>query len=208
MPGSVILIDAVHAAPPNADVHTGSIAAAAAETLRAHCIIATVSRTEADLNRPRDRSNAAAIDEYRVVIRKLLEGAGLLEPPDGRLLRPFLHLAVHGMDDHHGYDVEVGTRHGLSCSEDVRALVFDVLRVWSGIGWNERQPQVVLDQNLVGDRSKVVHRLGDLGSGYGAYGESFNTVQIEFAAWLRGHQRAKVVDALIGIGKAFQERSR
>ena len=202
--GTVILIDALHAASPQADAYTGPIVEAAARALSAHCIIAAVSRTEVDLNRPRDSSNAAAIDEYRAVIRGLLEGTELLEPPDHRLRKPFLHLAVHGMDDGHGYDVEVGTRRGDSCSGMVRTLVRDVLRSWAGESWTPREPKVVLDHTFVGDRSKVVHRLGEPESSYDGYGSNFNTVQIEFASWLRRSQRARVVDALIRIGNAFQ----
>ncbi len=201
--GSRVLIDAVHAAPPRADAYTGEIAQAAATALGGHCIVATVSRTKADLNRPRRASNAPAIDEYRATIRKLLADAGLLS--QGRLARPVLHLAVHGMTDNHGYDVEIGTRKGASCSEEVRGLAHRILRDWARRAVDAHRPlKIVLDERFIGDPSKIVHRLGDPMSGYEGYGANFNTIQLEFARWLRVRHRASVVNALIAIGRAFQ----
>ena len=105
--GSRILVDAVHAARPQADVYTGPIARAAAKKLGGHCIIATVSRTRADLNRQRGPSNAKAIDEYRTAIRSLLTDAELLIHNQLKSNQCYT-LAVHGMTDAHGCDVEIG----------------------------------------------------------------------------------------------------
>ena len=199
--GSRILVDAVHAAGPKADVYTGAIARAAAKMLGGHCIVATVSRTRADLNRTRGPTNAKAIDEYRTVIRSLLADAGLLSR--NRLDQPVLHLAVHGMTDAHGYDVEIVTRNGVSCSARVRDLVKSGLENWARrVG--DRVCRVVLDQRFVGDASKVVHRCGEPSSSYAGYGPNFNTVQIEFAYWLRRRYRDEVIAALGAIGTAFE----
>lgn len=200
--GCRVLVDAVHAAAPKADSFTGVIAQNASRTLGAHCIVATVSRTKADLNRPRRPSNAAAIDEYRTTIRRLLGDAGLLS--NRQLERRILHLAVHGMDDSHGYDIELGTRHGTTCSAEVRDLVHKVLQGWArGLGrW--RRPKIVLDQYFVGDASKTMHRCGDALSGYDGYGDNFSTVQIEFAYWLRRRHCPALVDALVLVGQAFE----
>ena len=199
--GSRILVDAVHAAPPNADVYTGRIARAAAKMLGGHCIVATVSRTIADLNRPRTPSNAKAIDEYRAVIRSLLSDAELLI--HNQLNQPVLHLAVHGMTDDHGYDVEIGTRNGVSCSARVRDLVKSRLENWARrVG--AQGPRVVLDQRFIGDASKIVHRCGEASSRYLGYGPNFNTVQIEFAHWLRSRYRDEVIAALVAVGTAFE----
>lgn len=200
--GCRVLVDAVHAAAPKADRFTGVIAQNASRTLGAHCIVATVSRTKADLNRPRGPSNAAAIDEYRTTIRRLLGDAGLLS--NGQLERRILHLAVHGMTDSYDYDIELGTRHDTTCSADVRDLVHKTLRGWArGLG-GPRRPKVVLNESFVGDASKTVHRCGDALSGYDAYGVNFNTVQIEFANWLRRRHRSALVDALVLVGRAFE----
>lgn len=63
---------------------------------------------------------------------------------------------------------------------------------------------MVLDQRFVGDSSKVVHRCGDVLSGYKGYGSNFNTIQIEFAHWLRRGHRDVVVGALVAVGIAFE----
>jgi hypothetical protein len=88
-----VLIDAVHAASPRNDAHTGEMAEAAARRLGSHCIVALVSRERADLNRPRNPANAAAIDEYRAAIRTCPERTGLTRP-DGRVRTPVLHVAI------------------------------------------------------------------------------------------------------------------
>ena len=199
--GSRILVDAVHAARPQADVYTGPIARAAAKKLGGHCIIATVSRTRADLNRQRGPSNAKAIDEYRTAIRSLLTDAELLI--HNQLNQPVLHLAVHGMTDAHGCDVEIGTRNGVSCSARVRDLVRSRLESWArGVG--AQGSRVVLDRHFVGDASKIVHRCGEASSKYLGYGPNFNTVQIEFAHWLRHSYRDEVIAALVAVGTAFE----
>lgn len=199
--GSRILVDAVHAAPPRADVYTGPLARAAAKKLGGHCIVATVSRTRADLNRRRGPSNAKAIDEYRTAIRSLLSDAELLV--HNQLNQPVLHLAVHGMTDAHGYDVEIGTRNGVSCSARVRDLVKSRLESWArGVG--AQGSRVVLDGHFVGDASKAVHRCGEASSKYLGYGPNFNTVQIEFAHWLRRNYRDEVIAALVAVGTAFE----
>lgn len=200
--GCRLLVDAIHAAAPHADAFTGVIAENASRMLGAHCIVATVSRTKADLNRPRGPSNAAAIDEYRTTIRRLLGDAALLS--NGQLQRRILHLAVHGMADSNDYDIELGTRHGTTCSTDVRDLVHRTLQGWArGVG-GRRRPKIVFDRHFVGDASKTVHRCGDVLSGYDGYGVNFNTLQIEFAHWLRRRHRSAVVDALVLVGRAFE----
>lgn len=200
-----VLIDAVHAAAPRSDAHTGEIAEGAAKRLGSHCIIALASRTRADLNRPRTTANAAAIDEYRAALRACLDGAGLLVPGD-HLSKPFLHLAVHGMKSNSTCDVEVGTRHGRTCSPFVERLVAKVLGRWASTGWASKTPRVATNVRFIGDSSKVVHREGHADSGYAGYGPMFNTVQLESATWLRKSHRARVVEALVQIAGAFERR--
>jgi len=195
------LIDAVHAAAPKADSFTGKIARAAAEMLEAHWIVATVSRKLADLNRPRGPTNSLAIDEYRTAIQMLLEEAELFT--DGKLNRPFLHIAVHGMADREDYDVEIGTRYGKSCSNETKVLVYQALQEWARSRNFKPYPKIVADQIFVGDSSKTVHRCGDKVTGFPGYGPMFHTVQIEFAHWLRRQHRGDVVEALVLLGNRF-----
>lgn len=55
-------IDAVHASPPSSDMYTGEIVKGVVERINCSGIIGTVSRTIADLNRPRSAKNKEAID--------------------------------------------------------------------------------------------------------------------------------------------------
>ncbi len=199
---SRVLVDAIHAAPPKADRYTGEIVKAVAKHTGCHCIVAKVSRTKADINRPAARSgNPEAVAEYRATIASLLEATGLLD--DRRqVIRPFLHIAVHGMTDDHDLDVELGTRHKRTCSPSVHDWVFDHLKQWASKFDPRRVPRVGANQHFRGDESKAFHRLGD-GSGYAGYGPNFHTIQIEFAHWLRSKHRASVVDFLSGLVMAF-----
>jgi len=90
-------VDAVHAAPPRVDRYTGEIAAEVGPHSGCACIIATVSRTVADLNRPPDISNWEAVREYRQVIREILVHCNLLDARARLVIASYLHLAIHGM---------------------------------------------------------------------------------------------------------------
>lgn len=193
------LVDAVHAANPSADLHTGEIARRVADETGCHCIVARVSRTLADLNRAPDPSNVSAILDYRAAIRRLLEMSSLVS--DGGLSRPFLHVAIHGMTDEHEYDIEVGTRNGETCSEDVAEWLMGELEAWAGA--QEGHIRVVRDVRFIGDASKAFHRHGDATLGYGGYGPLFNTVQIEWARHLRAHRQNEVVGVLCRIVDKF-----
>lgn len=197
-----VLVDAVHAKSPRADLHTGEIADRVAEESGCHCIIATVSRTQADLNRPPKRSDGPqAIHEYRRTIAQILSEAERLGD-DGRLHRPFLHLAVHGWKDNYPSDVEVGTRWGNSCSPEIQEWIVQSLQRWTDTFEGER-PIITVNQYKWGDESKVYHRKGD-DENYLGYGEGFNTVQLEFAYWLRSGHRVKVIRVLSEMARKFE----
>ena len=91
-------IDAVHAHPPNNDKFTGEIAERIAEQVNCSCNIATVSRDICDLNRERSKKNAKVIDEYRSVIQQIQRHINNLNSYE-KSIRPYLHLAIHGMID-------------------------------------------------------------------------------------------------------------
>lgn len=197
-----VLVDALHATGPAADAFTGEIVAAVAERSGCHAIIATVSREQADLNRPPGLMNAAAVAQLRQSIRELLARAALLDAT-GQLRRPVLQLSIHGMRDIYGIDVELGSLGGRSCSGKVQAWALGRLEQWAREPQWPRRLLVALNNNFCGDRSKGFHRNGERRSGYAGYGENFHTLQIEFAAWLRrGHQPA-LVDLLCGMVDEF-----
>lgn len=190
-----VLVDAVHAAKPNHDMYTGEIAERVSEIIGCHCIVATVSRNVADLNRPPNRSNAEAVAEYRESINQLLETSGMIEA--GALVGPFLHLAIHGIADRPDKDIELGTCCGSSCSTEIRDWIMQGFeKSFSGVLWQSRKPRIGIDEYFIGDTSKSYHRSGDPGTEYAGYGRNFNTVQVEIAKWLRRDHRGKVIYAL------------
>lgn len=108
-------VDAVHACPPLSDKFTGEIVEGIVNRINCSSIIATVSRRNANLNRPRNNESREAIDECRLTIRQILKHLDILEK-DGNLKRPYLHLAIHGMKNDWNKEIEVGTRFDKSCS--------------------------------------------------------------------------------------------
>jgi N-formylglutamate amidohydrolase len=178
-------IDAVHAQAPNSDQYTGEIVEAVINEIDCSGIISIISRTVMDINRPRDNRNAPAVDEYRNAIRQIIMSKEILGL-DSKLLKNYLHLAIHGMRNDRGTDFEIGTRFGNSCSQEIEFWFIEELKQLStNLGVNSKFP---------GDRSKSVHRNGDPNGNYDGYGIKFNTIQIEINRTWRKTKQNELVD--------------
>jgi len=128
-------IDAVHAQNPDSDQYTGEIVEAVIQGIDCSGIIATVSRTKIDINRPRNNQNAPAIDEFRSIIREIVESKNILNE-EQELTKNYLHLAIHGMRDDRGTVFEVGTLNGNSCSQEIQDWFMEKL---SSLGMTKKQ---------------------------------------------------------------------
>jgi len=193
-------IDAVHACPPKADEFTGDVVEGVVNKIDCSGIIAIVSRTEADLNRPRNSNNKEAIDEYRQTLREILEHIDNLDE-NGMSSRPYLHLAIHGMmEDKRNEDIEIGTLHGKTCSL--------LVRDWFVNEIENHIKKFQIDRRFPGDPSKSVHRCGDQTSdlNYLGYGANFNTFQIEISKTLRENRQKELVDIFSDIISRFNEQ--
>ncbi len=205
-PGSgnpYVLVDALHAVGRRAEVFTDELAAKVSEETDCHCIIATVPREKADLNRYPNRSNCSAVEEYRHTIRGILGSSGLLRA-DGKLRAPFLHLSLHGMLDRYPRDIELGTVFGESCSEELLKWLVRCFRNWaSSLERADKTPVIETNTHWYGEPVIAVHRMGDEAWGYQGYGERFNTVQIELAHWLRTGFQKELIELLSGVAVDF-----
>ena len=192
-------LDAVHACPPEADEFTGEIVEGVIDKAGCSGIIAVVSRTKADLNRPRARRNKEAIDEYRKTLRLILEHLNILDK-QGKLFKPYLHLALHGMKDDWNQEIEIGTLRGQSCVPEIRDWLVESIA--------KRIDRFEVDHRFPGDPSKLVHRYGDQESdlSYLGYGSNFNIVQIEINRTLREKYQRSLVDILSEIVLDFNKR--
>ena len=142
-------IDALHAQSPESDQYTGEIVRGVIEKINTSAIIATISRRKIDLNRPRNKNNAPAIDEYRETINEILDSKEILDSND-ILKKNYLHLAIHGMKDKRNTVFEIGTRNGDSCSKEIINWFIDKLNgISTNYGLNGRFP---------GDQSKAYQR--------------------------------------------------
>lgn len=212
-------VDAVHATKPTLaeadgdpertkrwDIYTGEIVS---EIAASGCtgMIATVSRLFADLNRgPEHRApfQKDALIEYREVIMRNLERVCLLE--NGELVRPYLHLSVHGIGNHRWGEkaIELGTRQGYSdqtCSEDVFKWFFKSLKskledVVPGV-------EIVANKWFIGDKSLAYHRFGC--PGYRGYGPNYNAIQLEISLTLRKEHRKELVVVLTELVQEFHK---
>ena len=192
-------IDALHACPPKADEFTGDIVKGVVNKINCSGIIAIVSRTIVDLNRPRNINNKEAIDEYRQTIREILEHIGNLDG-NGKLSRPYLHLAIHGMRDKGNVDFEIGTLHGKTCSPEVTKWLVNEIR--------KHGKRAKTDGRFPGDSSKPVHRCGDQTSdlNYLGYGNNFNTFQLEISRTLRENHQKELINIFSDIIIHFNEK--
>lgn len=204
-----VLIDAPHAAHPQGESPTGKIANHVSKEVGCHCIIGTVSRTEADLNRPPERSgNPQAVYKYRATIQHILESTGIIDG-DRDINHPFLHLQIHGMknrsldsSESYNLDVEIGTKGKTTCSPTVHDWIVDQFKEWSRAVEGKKEIVIGANKRFSGDPSKGYHRHGDDGE-YRGYGENFHTVQIEFTKWLRSKHQQEIENVLRHIAQEF-----
>jgi len=195
-------VDAIHAAPPQADKFTGRIAAGIMAKTCCAGIIGTVSRTVADLNRPPGPGNEAAVTEYRSVIRDILKNLNILTEAGDKLLAPYLHLGLHGMKDLccGPFSMEVGTIRGQTCSPEVGR--------WFAAALQEKtkellpQARIVFDTHWVGDPSLAAHRWGD-SRRYPGYGQNYNAFQIEISRTLREKHQQEIIGIFSAIVEEF-----
>lgn len=197
-------VDAQHAAPPEADQFTDTIATQLISQTGCAGIIGTVSRTKADLNREPDGKNNEALREYRSTINDILLYLNILDPQTYQVMKPYLHLTIHGMKDvHYGpYGIEIGTLHGQACSPKVRDWFHKTLVEQS----QKLLPKlnIVFDQKFVGNSSIMFHRLGDK-EDHPGYGANFHTFQIELARTLRKDYQSEIIALLSRIILQFQD---
>lgn len=189
-------IDAVHACAPNADKFTGEIVAGIVKKIKCSGIVATVSRTVMDLNRPKNIKNYEAVDEYRQTIKEILQHNNILNENE-KLLKPYLHLAVHGMSDDWSEDIEIGTLHGNSCSAEIKEWLIKKIK--------KQKLKFCIDKRFCGDISLAAHRSGD--NNYSGYGNNFNSFHIEICKILRQRYQRKLInmfcDIIISFNKEF-----
>lgn len=189
-------VDAVHAQSPKSDKYTKEIVLGIIERTNASGIIATVSRTIMDINRPRNDKNAPAVDEYRKTISKIIRSKNILDE-NNMLTRNYLHLAIHGMTQsiHYNTDFEIGTCGGKSCSPQVVDWFTTQLQLLSTIGINNRFPGV---------KAKIdCHRNGDA-QNYLGYGNGFNTIQVEISPSWRKNNQEELINFFSDIIRDFE----
>lgn len=150
-----------------------------------------------DINRPRNKKNAPAIDEYRELIKNILISKRILDD-NGHLTKNYLHLAIHGMSNDRKTDFEIGTRYGNSCNGEVKT--------WFIMKLKKLSDNIGVDSIFPGNSSKSYHRNGDESNNYKGYGDKFHTIQIEINRDWREKRQKELIDFFSKILESFDNR--
>ena len=191
-------IDAVHSKRPQGEINTKKLVIEIIKNTNCSGIYALISRKHMDLNRPLNETNKTAILEYRTAVFSILNHLKILDN-NKELIRPYLHLALHGMRDNAQKEIEVGTRNNQTCSDEILIWFRKKLEEISKELFN-RDLKIVYNEKLKGNSSKGVHR--------DKYGSLFNTIQIEINRTLRTKYFNKIIEILSKIiNNFYQENS-
>ena len=189
-------VDAVHSINPQGEINTKKLVLEILKNTNCSGIYALISRTEMDLNRPLDEINKPAILEYREAILSILKHLKILDSSN-KVIKPYLHLALHGMRNFADKEIEIGTRNNQTCSNEVFQWFSKELKK----NCNEvfkKDLKIVYNKEFIGDKSKEIHRE--------KYGHLFNTFQIEINKILRTQYFSETVEVLTRIVKNFHKK--
>ena len=188
-------VDAIHSTNPQGEINTKKLVKEIIKNTNCSGIYALISRIEMDINRPIDEINEPAILEYREAILSILKHLEILDN-DGELIKPYMQLALHGMRNYAHKEIEIGTRHNHTCSNEIfqwfsRELEENCKDVFN------KDIKIIYNKEFIGDKSKGVHRE--------KYGNLFNTIQIEINKTLRTQYFSETVEVLTRIVKNFHK---
>ncbi|MBA7531767.1 hypothetical protein ES705_23988 [subsurface metagenome] len=188
-------IDAVHSKRPQGEINTKKLVIEIIKNTDCSGIYALTSRMDMDLNRPLNEVNKPAILEFRETILSILKNLKILDRSK-KLIKPYLHLALHGMKNYAHKEIEIGTRNNQTCSNEIFVWFQKKLEENCKEVFN-KDLRIVYNKEFIGDTSKGVHRK--------KYGNLFNTIQIEINKTLRKHYFSKIVEVLTKIVKEFYQ---
>jgi len=188
-------IDAVHSKNPNGEINTKNLVTEIIKNTDCSGIYALISRKNMDLNRQLNETNEPAILEFREAIFSILKHLKILDNSK-KLIKPYLHLALHGMKNYRHKEIEIGTRYNQTCSNEIFEWFRKKLEENCKEVFN-KDLMIVYNKKFIGDASKGVHRK--------KYGSLFNTIQIEFNKRLRTHYFSNIVEVLTKIIKNFYQ---
>jgi len=195
-----VLVDAVHAKFPDGEVNTGRLVDEVVDRADCSGIVARVSRKEADLNRPFTDENKSALRHYRGAVYNILHEGHLLDD-SLRTIRPFLHIALHGMHDiRNGPDIVLGTRKGRVCDP--------VICEWLSNLLEQDGYKVAVDRIFPGSSGLEYFRSGVRSKVFTGYGQNYHVVQLELSRELRRNRNIdRTVEMISQIIESFHRQS-
>ncbi len=188
-------IDAVHSKGLKGEINTKQLVIEIIKKTDCSGIYSLISRTEMDLNRSLNETNEPAILEYRAAVFSILNHLKILDNSK-KLMRPYLHLALHGIRDNIQKEIEVGTINNQTCSNEIFIWFKKKLEEISKELFN-RDLKIVYNEKFIGNISKKFHREN--------YGNLFNTIQIGIYKTLRIDYLSKITEVLSNIVKNFYQ---
>jgi hypothetical protein len=204
-----VVIDAPHCSgePNESDERTMELSHDLAEVTGAGVIQSLIPRSLADLNRDIDFNNAVSVQAHaqqRKALRHILRHKNSINGM-GEIDSCFLYISLHGMKNYFSadlkpIDVELGTRWGALCDEDMAKYLKVLLS-------NSGTYNVLLDNHFVGTKCLYWHINGDPRvPSYKGYGRNLKVVQVELSRDLRFENYVTTFKALsLAIASIQQE---
>ena len=183
-----VIIDAPHCSgePNESDEKTLELSHDLAEVTGAGVIQSLIPRTLADLNRDIDFDNAVSVEAHvqqRKALHRILRHKNAINCKK-EIDNCFFYISLHGMKNYYSadlkpIDIEIGTRWGALCDDDMASYVKLLLSETGSYN-------VLLNNKFVGTRSLYWHINGDPRvPSHKGYGRNLKMIQIELSRDLR-----------------------
>ncbi len=194
----VVIVEAPYTTPPKAEIHTDTIANDIAVSRGPACIIGRYSRKYYRHTATTNNENGFIVSEYRGALREILDNAGALDA-SGKASLKVLHLIIRGLGNKHGVDVEISTRNGRSCAENITDWVLN--RMKAGLERDLRPlKRFIVQENQLfsgGSRYLELNRNGEEGNEpFSGFGENYNALEIRISRGTRKSYLDRVIDCI------------
>lgn len=204
--GIPVHVEALHVVQPGAEFNVALLCDYIVLKTDCSSIVADVSRGVVDLNRPivpQDPLTLQAANEYRATIKTILARQGFWKSPSG-LVRPYLHLSLHGMQDCTSeVDIDIATRGGKFAGQPVIDWFVDLVTQKTGF-------KIGVEKTFQGREPLEFLRRGDPqypeNTGYGA---NYNVLALEIAKKIRREEpllkqlAEALIQAILQFGRVF-----
>jgi hypothetical protein len=194
-PACVVVLEAPYSNPPKEEKATDIVANEVAKRTGAACILERQSRQYACYTTLRSESDRYLLIQCHEILKEIFTSAKILDE-NGEVNRPVLHLIIRGIEDSHGVDVEISTRNGQSCSENLLKRAENILK--AAVERNRRQWKTcIIGINSLfhgGSKYLELKRNGD--ERLSGFGQNYQALEIRISRGTRKTYLDEIIDGL------------